>query len=296
MSSELANRLQRYEVTPPESAWSNISRALHDEKGQSQLAERLQNYEAAPPADAWANIVARMQGAIEPSQPQTSQKRLFWFKLSAAAIVAGVIAVAGLRFFFDQSSQPEFASPLAAKGGLSSHKQPIITFKGMIEATVPAKSLAILTKAKSVFSPKKKKYEADEEHLYLRNAVVNNTPFPDTAATVMVDTRLIRNESGDIIQNLSLLNAGDNRYISVTSPNGQQTRISSKFIHALVYLKDNNYLENFQGYIDQSFLESLAWKIKFESWRKKLIETPFIPSNLNYLDIFQLKELITKEE
>ena len=294
MASEFSDRLLQHEVQPPDSAWIHIAGILREEKGQTLLAERLQTFEVEPPQGSWQQIAAGLRAGTT-QRTRTAKIRHFIFKWFAAAITGGIIIIVGIRLLSNQASTSGTVPPLAVQNGVSKPK-PAITFRGIIKASVPAKSLAILNKARSVFTPRKRKV-LEEEPKYLHNAVVMTDPFfPDTLFSVMINTRPIRNERGDIIQNLTLLNMDNNGYISVTSPNGQQTKISSKFINAMVYLKDNNYLENYQGYFDKSFFESLAWKLRFESWRKQLLEKPFIPSNYNFLDIFQLKELISKEQ
>ena len=294
MSTPLANRFLNYEVIPPAGAWQLIANKLTVGSEQASLAERLQGYEVPAPNDAWINISAALQTpGVKTRRGRTVPFKTIVLRLSAAAAI-GFIFIGCFYYFSTSSFNKNRVNRVAAN--------PVITpvpykpsLKNLIRQSVPPQSLAILTKAKAVFSGKRKKNFVKEESRILRNAVVNNILYADTILSVMVSTKLIRNENGTVIQNISLLNNGDDKYINVTSPNGEQTKISSKFLHALVYLRDSNYLDNFQGSLDQSFLESLVWKIKFESWRKKLLETPFIPSSYNYLDIFQLKELITKE-
>lgn len=88
---------------------------------------------------------------------------------------------------------------------------------------------------------------------------------------------------------------GDN-YISVTGPNGQQTKISSKFVNVLLYMNNDSNIEQFEGYFSKTFLESLVWKSKFQDWRNKILQTSLIPSADNFMDILELKDLIVKDE
>ena len=294
MSTTLAEKLLNHQETPPPAAWQNIVQALNKSNDQIPFADKLQAYEVAPPPQAWSLIAAELQKKPL-HKPAVIKRFSAVYRMSAAAIVVGIICVAGFYIFSTRSSNQQMA-PLTAKSNPGTPKQGSPAISNIIRKAVPPPPLAILRKATAAISRKRKKYYAKIEEEKLPNAAVDRLSFADTLISIMVNTKLIRNEKGAVIQNLSLLNNGDNpSYISITSPNGEQTKISSKFLNSLLYLRDNNYLDNFHGYVDKSFLESLAWKLKFESWRKKLLETPFIPSSYNYLDIFEFKELISKD-
>ena len=296
MSTPLIEKFLHYEETPPPSAWQYISGALAGDDQQATLAGKLNSYEVEPPPAAWTNIAAILTGSIPEDVPVKSNRRMLIYKLSAAAVIITVVCFGGVYLFTKSTPQPQMA---ISPGAFNKPKQGNLlapTPKNRIQQSGTSRSLAILRKAGSVFTKKKRKSFFKEETKILRTAVVSNMLFADTLLSIMVNTKLIRNEKGAVIQNLSLLGNGDEQYIDVTSPNGEQTKISGKFLHALVYLRDNNYLDNFQGYIDNSFLESLMWKLRFERWRKKLLHAQLIPSSNNYLGILQFKELITVDE
>jgi hypothetical protein len=111
----------------------------------------------------------------------------------------------------------------------------------------------------------------------------------------MIAAKPIRNAKGEIIQNPRIINNPGSNYISITAPNGEQTKISSKFLHLLMFLNDANDIDQVDGYFDKNFLESLIWKSRFQEWRNEIINTSFGPSSTNFMDIFELKELITEE-
>jgi hypothetical protein len=91
--------------------------------------------------------------------------------------------------------------------------------------------------------------------------------------------------------NMDLLTTAASNYISVTGPNGEQTRISTKFANYLMYLnKDGGDNEE---YIDYLIRNSNFWKTRFEQWRNKILQqASFIPSSTNFFDIIELKELL----
>ncbi len=96
----------------------------------------------------------------------------------------------------------------------------------------------------------------------------------------------IRDASGKIIMDINVISSPHDPYIKVTSPNGNQTKISNKFLHCLSYLNgDFSSTEiNYEG---------RQWKTRFQEWRDKLLnEAAFIPAANNFFDIFELKEMI----
>jgi hypothetical protein len=83
---------------------------------------------------------------------------------------------------------------------------------------------------------------------------------------------------------LSVITRPGNPYITVTGPNGSQTRISNKFLPCLSYLNNDHGIYNPEG---------MQWKERFQEWRNKLLsEGSFVPSASNFFDIFELKEMI----
>ena len=293
MATTLAERLLQHEETPPQASWQTIALALGETIELVPLADKLQHYEVIPPDGAWTAIAAELY-AYNTRKPAVVKNLTALYKVSAVAISIGLVCTAGFYFFSKKPFKQGFL-PVAIKPKDTGPKPTLRKLQDIIQESVTPPPLAILNKARTAISRKRKKYYAKADTVRLHNAAVDHLSFADTLISIMVNTKLIRNEKGAVIQNLNLLNNGDNKYISITSPNGEQTKISSKFLHALLYMRDNNYLDNFHGYVDRSFLESLVWKLKFQSWRKKLLETPFIPSSYNYLDIFEFKELITRE-
>jgi hypothetical protein len=88
--------------------------------------------------------------------------------------------------------------------------------------------------------------------------------------------------------------SADKKYIIVTGPNGEQTRISAKFEKFIPYL---NAGANKDEYLNPVFFESTMWKIVFDNWRSRLLSNAsFAPSGGNFLDIFELKKLIEENQ
>ena len=84
-------------------------------------------------------------------------------------------------------------------------------------------------------------------------------------------------------------------YITVMGPNGQLTRISTKFANMIRYLDGSDAASSTHEYLDSVLAESDTWKKRFQEWRNRISQSPFIPSSANFLDIISFKELIQEK-
>ena len=120
-------------------------------------------------------------------------------------------------------------------------------------------------------------------------ANINGPDRVASAEKIFIPTQPIRDQQGRIIMDEKLISAPDVNYVTVTSPNGEQTKISKKFLHALSYMNAGSDDETFGIALQESEL----WKWLFDQWRQKLLTQPsFIPSTTNFLDIMELKEIL----
>lgn len=105
-----------------------------------------------------------------------------------------------------------------------------------------------------------------------------------------VAARPIRDSKGNIVLDKELIFTPDNNYIVVTGPNGEQTRISSKFLPMLSSL--NGSTEG-QDYFTFFLNENSIWKLRFDQWRNKMLSQPsFIPTATNLVDLLELKDIL----
>ncbi|MEJ7914218.1 MAG: hypothetical protein WKF70_13745, partial [Chitinophagaceae bacterium] len=153
---------------------------------------------------------------------------------------------------------------------------------------------AISTIASNFITRKEKKNSFGSGNKSLRKSIVKIASSIISARQISIAAKPIRNERGDIIQDMNLVSIAGNKYITITGPNGQQTKISSKFLNLLLYLNRDSDIQVFEGYFDKNFLESLIWKSRFDDWRKKIIQTSFSPSSTNFMDILEFKDLINE--
>lgn len=292
MEGSFKNKLLKHEVVPPPGLWDNISRQLDKEFTPSDLmlSAKMENAAVMPPFGAWENIAATLK-------PQPAKViPLAYRRIAVAAAVLGLIALSAIYFF--NGNTPELAvtnntvtrnqavAPAPSLQAVVPTDTPDAPPKTLIAANAPKKS----NFARSVSS--RKGNAIASEPPYLTYAEMEMEPVP--VRTVMdlqpveVEAPPIRDARGKIIMDYSVISRPDDPYITITSPNGTQTRISSKFLHCLSYL--NSDFSSFEN------IEGRQWKNRFEEWRNKLLsEGAFIPAASNFFDIFELKALIEEQ-
>jgi hypothetical protein len=117
--------------------------------------------------------------------------------------------------------------------------------------------------------------------------------FTDANAPT-VEAPLIRDANGQVILDKNLITSPDDCYITITSPNGEQTRISSKFLHIISTLNDD--VEP-QDYFDFMMQENSLWKIRFSEWKEKFMtQASLIPTATSFTDILELKDLLMENQ
>ena len=284
MSDPLKNKMFNYEVTPPEGVWKNVASNLQESNEYLALSAKMYDVEVMPPATSWAAI-SQALGNEQPIRARPVRRLIF--KLAAAAVLLGVILTGSLYFLADESQ-------LQTAGNIKEPVQVPAQSKEQAE-TNEDEDLEIQQRSdeRIIYAVNEPRHtsgaRSSSKVRSLRKVRINE---PSTEGTdISVPVRPIRNEWGDIIQDPQIISNGE-EYISVTGPNGQQTRISAKFIDALQYLNGSN---TYSDYADASYYESASWQRKFEEWRNKIMQTSYIPSSTNFLDIMEFKELISKD-
>lgn len=285
MPGSFHKRLQLHEETPPSSVWSKISKRLDEEFTASDniLSSKLGDFSVNPPANAWNNITTALDGE-KPAKVIPLFRRI-----AVAVIVAGIVAVGALYFLngndtdirqqrlaikqppADTSSLRAVAPDVQKETG--SGKIAIASAPRVKHASYSSAGIARERQAET-FVPE----FTDEGH---KPTLEPEQVLPD----ITVSAPPIKDKSGNIIMDLKLISEPNQPYITVTSPSGNQTRLSNKFISCLSYINDNSITyEDPQGAQCQS---------KFERWREKLLtEAAFIPTAANFLDIFELKDIL----
>ena len=221
-----------------------------------------------------------------------------WPRIAIAAAVLGV-AISALYYFVSRDSTVRqlTAKTNPANGKADESKLPAV-IPGNDEPLVSTRGTNMaITGGARIFRKRNKSelpvqqasYEPEITNADISYANINGTDLVASGENIAIPTQPIRDDQGNIIMDEKLISAPDVNYVTVTGPNGEQTKISKKFLHALSYMNAGSDDEN----IGIALQESALWKWLFKEWRQKLLTQPsFIPSTTNFLDIMELKEIL----
>lgn len=294
MSDALKKKLEALEQTPPPAVWNNISRRLDTEFStfDSKLSRKLDKAEITPPAGAWQNIAA----AIENKKEKKGIVIPMLIRKTAVAAVIAVLLIAASMYFF----QPGKDEQLSTSAPLSSVTPPVTDSQSTPAIEPPVqqeaepqstRKIAYNTRPAKRTANRQKIKNEPEPYFYesMNDIQETRVPTPETVPAVQdinVSAPPIRDDNGNIIMDMDLISKPGQQYITVTSPSGDQTKISNKFISCLRYLNNNVHPYD-------ADLNAIECTTKFDEWRNKLLsEGAFIPSGDNFFDIFELKEMI----
>ena len=296
MPQQLKHKMYEFEVTPPPAAWEAIAARLDDDSRYSLISSTMNDYEVAPPAGSWKNIVASLSEAKagDAKTPVIKISRKL-YRYATAAVITGLVAGVGWLFI----NKPDVNINVAGNAG----KQPFETTKPAQNKHTIESSLAqnndVSRKIKEepVYSANKNNppfaYQINDNiqsHI-LKYAVVNALALHNEGP-IIISSPPILDEKGAVVRDMDVLTTNNN-YLVVAGPDGQLTRISSKFVNIIRYLNSGDDVEE---YLDKVIRESGAWKKRFQEWRNKISQSNFIPSSANFLDIMEFKELIDEKK
>lgn len=307
MAPEVQHTLLNLEVAPPPGAWNTIAARLDAEfdADEIKLSDKLSGFELAPASAAWQNIEAAIVHDPELAErmPAIIIKRPFrrWAAAAAAIVVlalggwymmnreitpADTLSVVPIPATNDNKTVPPTNEPAA-------NSEPAVA-----ESTRPLPRRPVTLVAAAERSNTKTDSNnnlpdlAPELLANLQPAGLQNVQSFSSHASPNVEAPPIRDANGNIILDKDLIFASDNNYIVVTGPNGEQTRISSKFLPLISSLNGNSEsLDYFQFFLN----ENNIWKLRFNEWRDKMIkQASFIPTATNLLDIIELKDILSE--
>jgi len=292
------NRILNHEEIPPKGVWDSII-AKMDEDDTALLpgfASKLNDYEVAPPSAAWDNIVNTLDDEkIVPVNRKNPKLIVLYRRMAVAASVLILITAAILL----NNKKAPHTQDTIAKNIPQEKPVPVTdtvrpTVTGTVTGSHPAEKSTI-----ALHIEKKKTDTAFNENInvskdvasidYAKTEVVplTNDPFAD-------NKEKIRNSNGNIVMDLDQLGAPNTYVITSLGPNGEERRVSSKIAAYIGYLNDKS--PDTEEYLDKIIKESSFWKARLKQWSDKLINNSVSPSFSNYLDVFELSNLLSEKK
>ena len=296
MSGSLQNKLQQFEVIPPPAVWDKISQQLNDEfvTTDANVSSKLDDASITAPAGMWDKIA---QGISENDQPQAKTFSLIYRRIAIAALIIGLLVTGGLYYFNRNVPGNAIVNIVPEKKETQAIVEERPKPRDSNNPAMLAQNESVIKKYKKKSSQQTVKSEDDNYVVDEQPAFTEYNSNPEQAhiydlqtvsalQPVSVSAPPLRDKKGNIILDASLISKPEDEYITVTGPNGKQTRISNKFLSCL-------------GYINAGFISNdmdsrgIRCKAQFEEWRMKILAQPaFIPTANNFFDIFELKDLI----
>jgi hypothetical protein len=310
MASNAQNFLINLEITPPPGAWSAIAARLETEYDASAtaVAEKLQDIAILPPAMAWENIAAALPGTTAPIE-QHKVVRLPYrrVRMLAAAVVIGLVGLTAWYFLNysgtpagaaakqqQQAVTPAIENKTTPDNNSSQSIAPAIEqLQEQLAQETPEPATRYTSQSAQRRIPIYFKYDDQPMATYAGMPEEDANRFTGSIIP-SVEAPLIRDANGQIILDKRLITSPDNNYITITGPNGEQTRISAKFLDIISSLNGDAEPSDYFNYMMH---DNNLWKARFHEWRSKLMnQASFVPTATNFLDILELKELLQENQ
>jgi len=120
----------------------------------------------------------------------------------------------------------------------------------------------------------------------LTNAPVVRETTQATNTIIDRDNNLASTVAGAI----NIGNRPLNNYLTITGPNGEKIKVSSKFSKLVNYLKEKD--PSREDYLENVIKEGAFWKEKFKEWGDKMTNNNLAPTPGNFFDIIELSNTI----
>lgn len=326
MKKNWLNNILNYTVTPPEGVWNDIANSLNeDDKRAAGISTKLLNYEAAAPDTALTNIFAVLdkedqgtdtQPAAEKMQQYTQEPPdAVWNNINATLDKKEPASIIPLK---DRQNKLKAIYNIAAAAVVFAVILiPVLLNKKKPDAAItPVATIKTGTKPASIIADTNKAPVVSADEALSKNKISSiqiqpeklktRVAFPDVIEYIKgneiadlaadprkTDKEKLRNADGQTPENIGLITT-PNTYISITGPDGQSVKISSKFSTLIDYLNEQNpaTIEN----IDIIIKESAQWRATFTQWRNKMTNNTVAPSLGNFMDIIELSKVLEEKK
>lgn len=298
MSGNFNHKIFNFELIPPPEVWSKVADQLDEEfkTDDIHLSQKLHDYEINPPALGFENLLVAINKDIRDEKDilrNESTPRAFKLPVKRLAMAAIAIGIIVITLFY-------LAGPDLSTASIDP----------AVEATVPSSdstaSRPPATETEIAETPQTNQgnrtlatadKRVDKKPIFSSTRItrnVRNTRYASLASLLQTNARRsisvfappICDGDGNIILDEDLVSAPDDNYIIVTSPNGEQTKMSRKFLKVLTIMNGGSQNVFFDT-------ESFLFRARVEEWRSKLLQqASYIPTANNFLDIVDLKEML----
>jgi hypothetical protein len=296
----LAAKMTNAEAIPPSAAWESIASRLQDDKQYTLVSAKMNDFEATPPPQIWNNVLNALEETKTSEVPVINMRRTI-YRIAAAAIFIGFF-IGGWMLINKNTAAIEVAKNTTTPAvpvpqAIPGKNNPENKVTGNNTPANQKEDVSVTEKnylPQPVIKSNHSFLPADD---YTENpARYAMVSIPDEGRNLSAPSIIappILDKNGDPIIDIDVLTTNSN-YLVVAGPNGQLTRISSKFANVIRYF--NGGSEDTEEYLDRVIKESATWKKRFKEWRNKISQSSYIPSSVNFLDIVEFKDLIQEKQ
>jgi hypothetical protein len=290
-----ATEIYLKEDTPPPGLWNEIAADL-DAASKVNWQTRLYKKEVEPPVDVWLAINAALDAAdkkVIVMQPVPANKRNYYRLAAAAALL---VAIAGTALWFLGDKPDNTPTTQAVAKATTTNNQVIAPVKEPAEATVPpvAEKEKKEQPVATVTTQQKKPtvVQVDDNSIAPLEYVKSNQMGFLPENPVLSNNKKLPGNNGEVSTDITLMETPANAYISISGPDGQSIRVSSKFTNLIGYLTDGPVKEE---RLDVIIRESALWKTTFRKWREKMMTNTAAPLPGNFMDVIELGKLLSEK-
>ena len=294
-SSSLTTKMLAWEVTPPVAALANIFNTLDKEENNAitGYAKRIYNYKVNAPLTVWQNIEGQLNkdgaGKLISFKPQRNKIRTLYVRITAAAAIIAIVITTVLLNIKEKTVN--INEPVVSVTPQSQHREtPKVDTE---KITLPASD----SQEKSNTIKENIAKQAEKKLTIKETTVTDYIKGNDVTALAPNPTetnnKKLQNSKGETPMDIALMNT-PNTYISITGPDGQSVKVSSKFSNLIGYLTDKN--NDTQENLDIIIKESAKWRATFAKWRDKMTNNTIAPSLGNFMDIIELSKVLEEKK
>jgi hypothetical protein len=290
-AEDWSTKIYLEEATPPPGAWHEIAAALNHTENSNWQA-KLYEKEITPPAGVWAAISTALD-ATDTRVITMQPRRRFYYRLAAAAVV--IVAVAGTALWFAGNQSTNTAAQTTAKNTAPEEKLNPAEKQTAETTILPGAETQEKQQPAAVIVKKQTKptvTQADDKIIPPLEYVKNNQTGFLPENPVLNNSKKLPGNNGQVNTDIALMDAPANTYISISGPDGQSIRVSSKFANLIGYLSDGPTKEE---RLDVIIRESALWKATFRQWKEKMISNTAAPSLGNFMDIIEMSKLLNEK-
>ncbi len=290
--NNFALKLQTFQTAAPAPALKNIFALLDEEEiAEKKIAERLYHYTTPPPAKVWPVIENQLSNTarVITLKNYTKNRKLFYSKIAAAAavlIIAGAVLInskksSGIRENTTAAALPQQQNQTADTGAGSTN---------LLTPEAQQKSTPIASTSPAPVKPAGAIQQTVTVNPPALISSVNTTELATNPA--FAPKEKLQNSEGETPMDIALMNT-PNSYITISGPDGQMIKVSSKFSNLISYLtEDGGTQEN----LDVIIKESAKWRATFAKWRSRMANNSVAPSVTNFMDIIELSSMLEEKD